>query len=193
MRITLDIPDGWADWRNLVRLPRWLVAGWRWWRTSHQLPQHVRAVQVLDLAPDARVGELCFGAGAALADLITSVPEGQVIAIDPAADMVRMAEHNFRPWVASGQLHLICGWPWAVPLSEGTLDAVLINDGIRMWPDLATGFAEVRRLLGRSGRMVVCLDHLADPERAVDIVSELGFAVAVEEGADGCLLIATVL
>lgn len=191
VRITFDIADAISGWGNLVHIPRWISAGWRWWRASHQLPQHLRAVRALDLPPDARVGELCFGAGAALADLIAAVPEGQVWAIDPSADMVRMADHTFRPWVRSGQLCLVCGWPWSVPLPDGSLDAVLINDGMRMWPDLATGFAEVSRLLGRTGRMVVCLDHLASPERAIEIVGELGFAVAIEEVNGGCLLTAS--
>lgn len=190
MRITFDTPQAWEAWRSLARLPRWAVAGWRWWRAHHQLAQHVRAVHALELAPQARVVELCFGSGAALADLIAAVPDGQVVAVDPSRDMVHMAEHNFRPWVRSGQLQLVCGWPWATPLRGNSFDAVLVNDGIRMWPDLATGFTAIHRLLGRAGRMVVSLDHLAEPERAIEIVRDLGYAVAVDEVDGSCLLIA---
>lgn len=191
MRITFDIPSQMETWRSLVRLPRWVVSGWRWWRSTQALTEHLRAVRALDVAPNARVGELCFGAGMALADLLAAVPEGQVVAVDPSGEMVRMAQHTFRPWVESGQLRLVCGSPWSAPLEDGALDAVLINDGLQMWPDLVAGFTEVSRLLGPAGRMVLSLNNVVAVEQAVEIMRDLGFAVAIDEAHGGSLLIAS--
>ena len=150
-----------------------------------------RALNALALHRRAQVCELGFGLGEHLAPLLQAVPEGQVIGVDPAPEMVQRASRRYVGAVRSGRLQLLQAGSTGVPLADNSMDAVLAVDAAR-WSDLSTGMREVARILRPSGRLVAVFgaDQCAyAPEVCVQALQGCGLGVAIEDQADGTVLV----
>lgn len=119
------------------------------------------AVQALDPAPGANLADLGFGGGIGLRLLLErATPSGRVHGVDRSATMLAAAERRFRPEVGAGRLHLQQASLERLPLPEGVLDGAITLNTIYFLADLSPAFAEFRRVLTPTGRIVV---GLADP------------------------------
>ena len=118
------------------------------------------ALELLELQPADHVLEVGFGHGATIARVAAAVSGGRVAGVDPSAEMCRMAGRRNRRAVASGRVELRRGSVEALPHLDRTFDKVLTVHTLYFWPDLATPFREIARVLKVGGRLV--LAHRTD-------------------------------
>jgi arsenite methyltransferase len=112
-------------------------------------------IALLGLEAGERVLDLGSGAGIdALLAADQVGPEGRVIGVDMTPQMLERARGNA---ARAGRTNVEFreGRLEALPVEDGTIDAVTSNCVINLVPDKAAVFAEVARVLRPGGRMVV--------------------------------------
>ena len=106
----------------------------------------------LELAPDARILDLCCGTGQSTLALRAVYPDAALVALDAAADMLQVA--RARPELAGVQfVHGDAMDPRAAGV-QGSFDGILMAYGIRNVIDADACLTAVRELL--APRAVVC-------------------------------------
>lgn len=120
------------------------------------------AVEMLELRRTDHVLEIGFGHGATIERLSRIVDAGVVEGIDVSSTMVRLATRRNRDDVARGRVRLRVGSAERLPYPDGHFDRVLSVHTLYFWPQPAGAFAEMRRVLRPSGRLVVAWRD--DPE-----------------------------
>lgn len=107
-----------------------------------------RAIAALQLPARARVLDLCCGTGDLSAEIARQLgPEGEVVGVDFAPQMLERARHKYR------QLRFLEGDACQVPL-EGPFDAITMAFGPRNIHDLQALWKEARRLLRPGGQLM---------------------------------------
>ncbi len=147
-------PEG----RNPFAFPsgiRGEFAGWLLARFNAELNR--KAIEWLAITSTDRVLEIGFGPGVGLELIATRADHGHVAGIDPSEVMMRQAGHRNRSVIASGRLELREGTAERLPWPSGSFDAVLSLNNILLWNPLASGLAEVGRVLRPEGRLLVGL------------------------------------
>ena len=102
-------------------------------------------MRVLDVATGT--GKLALGAAARVS------PGGEVVGLDPAAEMLARARRAIAP--AEARLSWVQADAQALPFADGTFDAVIIGFGLRNLPDVAVALRELARVAAPGGRVVV--------------------------------------
>jgi demethylmenaquinone methyltransferase/2-methoxy-6-polyprenyl-1,4-benzoquinol methylase len=122
-----------------------------------------RTIAALRLRPGDRALDLACGSG----DLAAAAAEegARVIALDFSAGMLRAAR-------VRGVPSLVRGDALALPLADGTVDAVVSGFALRNFVDLAAAFAECARVLRAGGRLA-----LLEVDRPASALLRLGHAV----------------
>lgn len=124
------------------------------------------------LAPVAgeRLIDIGCGNGLLTRELALAVgPEGQVIGIDPSAEMLALAEDRIRDL---DNVQIIEGAAETLPLEDGSLDGALSLQVFEYLEDPSISLRETHRVLRRGGRLVLGDMHFGtlawysdDPER----------------------------
>lgn len=155
--------------------------GWRGRLVGRRLNRGNRnlvtaAVQACELTAGDRAVDIGFGGGAGLEILLGEVmPGGQVHGVDLSVTMIAGAQRRFRRELNAGALVLRAGSISDLPLTQGSLDAVITVNTIYFVADLDRAFAELHRVLAPSGRAVI---GLGDPVAMRSMpVTEHGFVV----------------
>ncbi|MBX2796602.1 MAG: class I SAM-dependent methyltransferase [Myxococcales bacterium] len=190
--------------RQLSRPDGWFGSVTAWLLNRSNRVANERAVQALELQPDQCALDLGFGGGVALPLLLSAVPQGEVIAVDPSESMVRRAERQHRRAVAAGRLRVMVGSAEGMEVPSASVHGVLSVNTLYFWPDLAVGLAEVRRILAPGGRFVAVVAHRGHceelgfqdmgfrtetPEFYAEAMGDAGFTVSVEDVAHDAVLI----
>ena len=111
------------------------------------------AVKMLALKPDDRVLEIGFGGGVTLPALMTGA--GFVAGVDRSADAVRWASSKYASAVAAGRADFREGNVETLPYDSAAFGKVCTVNTVYFWKSLEAGFAEIRRVLARGGRVVI--------------------------------------
>lgn len=112
-----------------------------------------RARRLLDLAPTARVVDLCCGTGAVSRTLAAVLPEGKVVGVDFSDGMLAGAmKHPAR--AEDGEIEYLRSDVLDVPLPSHSFDAVTIAYGPRNIVDLPGLWKEMRRLVKPGGQVL---------------------------------------
>ena len=125
-----------------------------------------------------------LGSGAGIDSLIAARavgPEGHVIGIDMTPQMLGKATANAK---AAGANHVEFreGRLEALPVADGTVDAITSNCVINLVPDKSKVFAEIHRVLRPGGRVVVS-DVMLDGELPEIITQDVMAYVGCVSGA----------
>jgi SAM-dependent methyltransferase len=116
------------------------------------------AVGLLDLAPDATVLEVGFGAGLAVAALAERCPSGRVCGVDHSAVMVRQARRRNRAAVRAGRVDLRCAsidQPGVLAGFDARFDAVLAVNSLGMWPSPIERLREIGSVMAPGGTVAI--------------------------------------
>lgn len=92
-------------------------------------------------------------------------PEGLVIGVDIASNMLRHAARHVREQRA-GNVLLVRGDALALPIADGCLEQVLLSGGLHQVPDLPAAFREFARV-SRAGARVAASGFATAPGREV--------------------------
>jgi demethylmenaquinone methyltransferase/2-methoxy-6-polyprenyl-1,4-benzoquinol methylase len=114
-----------------------------------------RAVDALDLAPPARVLDLCAGTADVLLEAIARHPRVRGLGIDLSHEMLARGKRKLERGGHETRAALVQGDGEHLPLRDGLFDGALVAFGIRNVADPVQAMREVRRVLRPSGRFVV--------------------------------------
>jgi ubiquinone/menaquinone biosynthesis C-methylase UbiE len=148
------------------------------------------AVDALEIAPDATIVDVGCGTGAALRHAAGVVSDGRLIGVEPVERMVEIARERLRGHPAEGRIEFRLGAASALPVDDATADLVFAFDSFDHWRDRRAGLAEVRRVLGDGGRLIVVKDSSVpggeeSRARFRELVEDEGFAIQQERDIDG--------
>ena len=120
------------------------------------------AVRALQPDPAAAVADVGFGGGVGLKFLLNSVGEsGRVHGVEVSETMLHNAARRHRRDIVAGRLTLHHGSITQLPFADQALDGVLTVNTIYFIAELDRAFAELARVVGSPGRIVV---GVADPD-----------------------------
>jgi len=131
------------------------VAGWLMASLNDRMNR--AAVELLEVSPEARVLELGFGPGTALAALLARAPKGFVAGVDPSASMHAQAAARNRDAIDSGRLSLHLGTAERLPFPGGHFSHALSVNSFQIWPDPGAALRELDRVLTPGARLLVVL------------------------------------
>lgn len=131
------------------------------------------ALDGLDLSSDTRLLDVGFGGGLSL-ELARRRGVTQLWGVEPSAAAVRELSRTHRAWSRGASLTLSEGSVEALPLGDGTVDAIVSTNTVYFWPDLDVAFRELRRVLVPGGRLALGF-ATAERLREMDAVTRHGF------------------
>jgi len=108
-------------------------------------------------------------------------PDGRVIGVDMTEAQLRKAE-RLRDEYGVANVTFEAGLAEALPVEDGSVDAVISNGVINLAPDKAAVFREVARVLRPGGRMAVA-DIVTEQQLTDDIVCDAALWAACIGGA----------
>ncbi len=114
-----------------------------------------RAVDFLDLAPPAKILDLCTGTADLLIEALGRDPRVTGVGVDLSRAMLARGEAKLRRRGLEGRGGLVGGDGEQLPVGEGCFDGALVAFGIRNVGHPLAALREVHRALRPGGRFVV--------------------------------------
>jgi len=115
-----------------------------------------RAVSLAKLKPGEQVLDVACGTGIGARFAAKGVGRsGKVVALDLDAGVVEVARRLAE--TAGTPIECHCASALEMPLPDATFDVVFCLQGIQFFPGRVAGFAEIRRVLKPSGRLIATL------------------------------------
>ena len=114
-----------------------------------------RAIHELELPAAASLLDLCTGTGDLAVTAVAGRPDAQVIGIDFAGRMLRLAREKVHRLGLTRSIRLVRGDATRIPLADGSCDAVTIGFGIRNVADPAAALTDIARVLKPGGRLAI--------------------------------------
>jgi len=114
-----------------------------------------RAVDCLDLAPPARVLDLCTGTADLLMEVLRRDPGHSGVGLDLSQAMLVRGASKIRRGGLEARARLVGGDGERLPVGDAVFDGALVAFGIRNIGDPLAALREVHRVLRPGGRFVV--------------------------------------
>jgi demethylmenaquinone methyltransferase/2-methoxy-6-polyprenyl-1,4-benzoquinol methylase len=123
----------------------------RWWRR--------RAVEALEEAlgghPPARLLDVATGTADLALRAAEAFDAAEVVGVDIAEEMLRLGRGKAQQRGLAGRVRLERGDATDLTFDDGAFDGALVAFGVRNFEDLGAGLAEMHRVLGPGGALVV--------------------------------------
>lgn len=114
-----------------------------------------RAIRELQLAPDARVLDLCTGTADFAVAALQGAPSARVVGVDFAGAMLRVGLEKLRARALTRQITLVRGDATSIPVRDAWADAATIGFGIRNVAQPEAALGELARIIKAGGRLAI--------------------------------------
>ena len=145
---------------------------------GYQEDLHISA-QRMNLRGHEQVLDLCCGTGKSTAACLAVVPQGRVVGVDNAEEMLSLARAKFLREQKEGRVEFVQGDAMNLGFPDETFDAIFMAYGLRNMPDYEACLRGLYRILKPGG--VLCLHDyfLADHWAARFFWWVLGYGIIV--------------
>jgi len=109
----------------------------------------------MSFAPDDKILEVGCGAGWLCGIVAEKVPQGQVIGMDVADEMVRRARRRF---AENARLLFLIAGVEDIPWDDNFFNLAVSIESAYYWPDPAQGFREIFRVLQPGGSLRILIN-----------------------------------
>lgn len=116
------------------------------------------AIRIADLQRGERLVDVGCGPGVAVRQ--ARIVGAEVIGVDPAPVMLRVARAR---WRSGSAVDWRLGAAEKLPVADGWADVVWSLSTVHHWADIGAGLAETHRVLAPGGRLVVLERRIGDP------------------------------
>jgi len=170
-----------ADRKLQQEFNEWAAAGRGDAMEDHHSDITDQTLGLMDFKPTDRVLDLGCGTGWASRRLARMVPEGEVVGIDVADEMLRRAEQ-----ASSGIANVRYLWGSAekIPAADNSFDKVLSVESFYYYADQGKALDELRRVIAPGGRLFILINLYRDNHYSLLWVSELKVPVQVHSEAE---------
>lgn len=118
-------------------------------------PMIEATLERLDLRPDTPYLDVGFGGGLAIRRAAERVSAAPLYGTDYSADVVVAGQRRLRDLIAAGRLTLLQADAADMPLRDGLVQRISTTNTVYFLPDLDRAMAELHRLLGPGGELVI--------------------------------------
>ena len=181
MEPNADVLPSQADQKLQQEFNEWAAAGRGDAMEDHHSDITDQTLELMDLQPSDRVLDLGCGTGWASRRLARMVPQGEVVGIDVADEMLRRAEQ-----ASSGfkNLHYVWGSAERIPAPDNAFDKVLSVESFYYYADQGKALDELRRVMAPGGRLFILINLYRDNHYSLLWVDELKVPVRVRAEAE---------
>jgi ubiquinone/menaquinone biosynthesis C-methylase UbiE len=159
-----------ADKNLQQEFNQWAAAGRGDEMEDHHSDITEQTLAIMELQPTDRVLDLGCGTGWASRRLARLVPQGEVIGVDVADEMLRRAEKS-----SEGVTNVRYQWGTAenIPAKDHVFTKVLSVESFYYYADQGKALDEVRRVMAPGGRLFILINLYKDNHYSLRWVSEL--------------------
>lgn len=147
--------------RNLFN--QWAEAGRGEEMEDHHLPITLPMLPLMDIKPNSSILDLGCGSGWLCRLLARVVPEGRVVGIDVAPEMVRRANATGRE---EANLNFMEGAADRIPCADGSFSRIVSVESAYYWPDPAACVREMFRVLEEGGSAWILINYYRENPHA---------------------------
>ena len=142
---------------------QWAESGHGEEMENHHLPITLPVLPLMDIKPEDRILDLGCGSGWLCRLLARLVPEGRVIGIDVAPQMVRRASAAAKE---SANLNIMEGAADRIPCGDASISKIISVESAYYWPDPAACIREMFRVLGEGGSAWILINYYLENPHA---------------------------
>jgi arsenite methyltransferase len=142
---------------------QWAAAGRGEEMEDHHLPITEPVLPLMDLKPNDRVLDVGCGSGWLCRRIARLVPEGRVVGIDIAPEMVRRAREASRKYA---NLNFMEGAADSIPCGGGSFSKIISVESAYYWPEPAASVREMSRVLGGRGSAWTLINYYVENPHA---------------------------
>jgi arsenite methyltransferase len=135
---------------------QWAESGHGEQMEHHHLPITEPVLALMDLRTNDRVLDLGCGSGWLCRRLARLAPEGRVVGIDIAAEMLRRARAASGEY---GNLNFMEGAADRIPCGDGFFSKIISVESAYYWPEPAASVREMFRVLGGGGNAWILINY----------------------------------
>jgi arsenite methyltransferase len=152
-----------AELKIRTEFNQWAEAGRGEEMEDHHLPITEPVLPMMDLRPDDCVLDLGCGSGWLCRRLARLAPEGRVVGIDIAAEMVRRARATGGEYA---NLNFMEGAADRIPCGSGSFSKIISVESAYYWPDPAASVREMFRVLAGGGSAWILINYYRENPHA---------------------------
>jgi ubiquinone/menaquinone biosynthesis C-methylase UbiE len=181
MELKADVLPSQADQKLQQEFNEWAAAGRGDAMEDHHSDITDQTLALMDFRPSDRVLDLGCGTGWASRRMARAVPQGEVVGIDVADEMLRRAEQT-----SSGFKNIRYVWGSAekIPSGDNAFDKVLSVESFYYYADQGKALDELRRVMAPGGRLFILINLYRDNHYSLVWVDELKVPVQVRSEAE---------
>jgi len=181
MQPNADVLPSQADQKLQQEFNEWAAAGRGDAMEDHHSDITDQTLELMELRPSDRVLDLGCGTGWASRRMARMVPQGEVVGIDVADEMLRRAEQ-----ASSGFRNVRYLWGSAerIPVPDNAFDKVLSVESFYYYADQGKALDELRRVIAPGGRLFILINLYRDNHYSLLWVDELKVPVQVRSEAE---------
>jgi arsenite methyltransferase len=152
-----------AELKIRTEFNQWAETGRGEEMEDHHLPITAPVLPLMALKPDDRVLDIGCGSGWLCRRFARLVPEGRVVGIDIAPEMVRRARASGREYA---HLNFMEAPADRIPCDSGCFSKIISVESAYYWPDPAASIREMFRVLTEGGNSWILINYYRENPHA---------------------------